>query len=82
MRTLILVVGALLIVLGGVWFLQGIGVLPGSFMTGQLRWAQYGSIAIFVGLLLIVFGRRRESLLEMLIDQRMSFAALRRADGE
>jgi hypothetical protein len=59
MRTLLLVTGFLLVLVGGVWFLQGVGVLPGSFMTGQLRWTQYGSIAVFVGLLLVALARRR-----------------------
>lgn len=27
---------------GAVWFLQGINVLPGSFMTGQTKWAVIG----------------------------------------
>ena len=31
---------------GAVWILQGIGVLPGSFMTGQVEWAIYGAIAV------------------------------------
>ena len=59
MRTLLTVVGVLLILAGGVWFLQGIGVLPGSFMTGQSRWAVYGAITMAVGALVIAFGRRR-----------------------
>jgi hypothetical protein len=58
MRTFLLVTGVLLVLAGGVWFLQGVGILPGSFMTGQLRWAQYGSIAVFVGVLIVVFARR------------------------
>jgi hypothetical protein len=33
------VLGALLILIGAIWILQGINVLAGSFMTGQLRWA-------------------------------------------
>lgn len=59
MRILFAVVGALLVLAGGVWFLQGVGILPGSFMTGQLRWALYGAIAIVLGVLLLVFARRR-----------------------
>jgi len=31
------VVGGILVLFGGIWFLQGINVLPGSFMTGQIR---------------------------------------------
>ena len=40
---------------GGVWFLQGINMLPGSFMTGQIRWAVYGDIAVIVGVILLSF---------------------------
>ena len=50
---------AVLMFFGGVWFLQGIGVLPGSFMTGQTRWAVIGGVAFVVGLALLVAARRR-----------------------
>ena len=33
---------------GIVWILQGIGMLPGSFMTGQIVWAAIGSVLLFV----------------------------------
>ena len=49
----------LLIVAGTVWFLQGINVLPGSFMTGQMEWAVYGGLAVLSGLALLFFGGRR-----------------------
>jgi len=52
------VLGVLLALIGLVWFLQGIGVLPGSFMTGQTRWAVYGGIAIVAGVLLLVANNR------------------------
>lgn len=39
------ITGGLLVFFGAIWFLQGINVLPGSFMTGQIRWAVYGGIA-------------------------------------
>ena len=41
--------GALVCLAGCIWFLQGINVLPGSFMTGQITWAINGSIAILCG---------------------------------
>ena len=41
--------GVLMVLMGGVWFLQGINVLPGSFMTGELRWAVYGGILALAG---------------------------------
>lgn len=39
---------------GAIWVLQGINILPGSFMTGQIRWAVYGGIAMVVGIGLLV----------------------------
>lgn len=60
MRTALNIAGIALIVFGGIWFLQGINVLPGSFMTGQIRWAVYGGIAFAAGaVLLIAINRRR-----------------------
>lgn len=59
MRIVMVVAGVVLMALGLIWFLQGINVLPGSFMTGQMQWAVYGAIAFVVGLLLFVRGRRR-----------------------
>ena len=53
------VVGVVLMVIGAVWFFQGINVLPGSFMTGQTRWAINGGIAFLVGVGLWVASRRR-----------------------
>jgi hypothetical protein len=58
MKIALIVVGAVLMLLGAVWFLQGINVLPGSFMTGQLQWAVYGGIAFVVGLIAIYRARR------------------------
>jgi hypothetical protein len=33
-------------------------VLPGSFMTGQIRWAVYGGIAIAAGITLLLLANR------------------------
>jgi hypothetical protein len=57
MRIALIVVGILLMLVGIVWFLQGINVLPGSFMTGQTQWAVYGAIAFLIGV--FVFWRAR-----------------------
>jgi len=57
MRTTLIVAGVLLMLVGTVWFFQGINVLPGSFMTGQMQWAVYGAIAFLVGV--VVFHRAR-----------------------
>ncbi len=59
MKTALNVIGVLLILGGGVWFLQGINVLPGSFMTGQIQWAINGGIAVLVGIVLLVVANLR-----------------------
>lgn len=59
MHTVGKIAGGLLILVGAIWFLQGIGVLPGSFMTGQTRWAVYGAMAFGAGVVLVVFARRK-----------------------
>jgi hypothetical protein len=47
-----------MILVGGVWFLQGIGILPGSFMTGQTFWAVTGAVSLAAGGLLVFAGLR------------------------
>jgi hypothetical protein len=61
MRNGILVGLALLFeLLGWVFVLQGIGILKGSFMTGQAVWGVIGAILIAVaGALLILVLRSR-----------------------
>ena len=63
MRRNVLIVFAILCgLMGIVWILQGIGVLPGSFMTGQIVWAAIGSVLLFVsGVLLWATLRPRAS---------------------
>jgi hypothetical protein len=55
------IIGAVLVLMGIVWFLQGVNILPGSFMTGQIQWAVYGAIAGVVGLTLLVRTNRRRT---------------------
>jgi hypothetical protein len=52
------IVGLLLALVGCVWVAQGIGVLPGSFMSGQTKWAVYGAIAAVAGLVVLWLSRR------------------------
>ena len=59
MRIVWTVLGLLLLLMGCTWFLQGINILPGSFMTGQIKWAVNGGIAAVVGVILIVMANRR-----------------------
>lgn len=54
-------VGLLLDLIGTIWLLQGTGILPGSFMTGQLFWAGAGIVAMIVGMALVVLAMRRKA---------------------
>ena len=59
MRIALSIVGVLCLLVGCIWFLQGINVLPGSFMTGQTKWAVYGGVLFVVGIGVLVIANRR-----------------------
>jgi len=59
MRLVLNIVGGLIFLAGLVWFLQGINVLPGSYMTGDPQWAINGVIMMAVALVLFFFANRR-----------------------
>jgi hypothetical protein len=58
MRYVLLIVGGLIALVGAVWLLQGAGILPGSFMTGQAFWAIVGVVFLAVGGALVLAGFR------------------------
>ena len=60
MKSKVNIAGGVLVLLGTIWFLQGINILPGSFMTGQVRWAVYGGIVI-AGIVIFLVGNRRRN---------------------
>lgn len=47
-------VAVVLIVVGGVWLFQGVGVIEGSFMTGEALWAVIGAVCVVAGLALLL----------------------------
>lgn len=51
-------IGVVLAVAGGVFTLQGIGVLGGSFMSGSATWAVIGIALVVAGLVLYSRGTR------------------------
>ena len=59
MKIALNVVGVLLVLAGSTWFLQGINVLPGSFMSGQTQWAVRGGIAALVGVGVLLWANRK-----------------------
>jgi len=59
MRIALNVAGVVCLVVGCIWFLQGINILPGSFMTGQTKWAVYGGLVFIAGIGVLISANRR-----------------------
>jgi LPXTG-motif cell wall-anchored protein len=59
MKLILTIVGVLLILMGGIWILQGFNILPVGFMAGQMQYALLGAIVIIAGIGLVLFSRRR-----------------------
>jgi hypothetical protein len=58
MKIVLNIIALLLILTGTVWILQGLNILPGSFMTGQTHWTLAGIALLFAaGLLLYIANR-------------------------
>jgi hypothetical protein len=47
------------IAIGALWSLQGLGLVGGSFMTGQSQWLYIGIVAALVGLVGLAWANRR-----------------------
>ncbi|MGD0865132.1 MAG: hypothetical protein ABSA49_06210 [Rhizomicrobium sp.] len=66
MRTILLILGVLLLIAGVVWAGQGMGYITWtphgmhpSFMIGDKHWEYYGAATALLGLILIFVSRRR-----------------------
>ena len=59
MKIAMRVLGVILMIVGVIWILQGVNILPGSFMTGHVIWAVYGGLAAAAGIGLLALSRRR-----------------------
>ena len=57
MKVIAKALGVAMILIGAIWILQGVNVLPGSFMTGHIEWAVYGAIAAAAGFGLFRWGK-------------------------
>ena len=49
LKTLLLIIAVLMVLVGSVWLGQGIGLIHGSYMTGQAKWAIIGAGMIVLG---------------------------------
>jgi hypothetical protein len=59
-RTVRLVVGGVVLLLGVLWTLQGLDVIGGSGMSGKTLWAIVGPIVALVGAFVVVRAWRTE----------------------
>ena len=59
MKIALRILAIALVVIGIIWILQGVNILPGSFMTGQIQWAYRGGISAAVGAVILAFTFRR-----------------------
>ena len=72
MRMALNVSGVLCLLVGCVWILQGVNILPGSFMTGQIVWAIYGGVLGVVGTILLILASRAPKKPRLADDQETS----------
>ena len=59
LKLMLAVIAVMMVIVGGIWILQGINVLPGSFMTGRMEWAWRGGALAAVGIGLFWLSRRK-----------------------
>ncbi len=63
-RLLAQILGVALVLAGGLWTLQGLGLVmwpAESFMLAERQWAVYGAITLAIGAALFWWGGRRRS---------------------
>jgi amino acid permease len=58
-KLILLIIAIACIGLGAVWILQGMNILPGSFMSGHTVWARNGAILAGIGAVLLVVAVRK-----------------------
>jgi hypothetical protein len=58
MRWVLIVVGLVLVLMGTVWALQGMTLLPGTFMRGNPTWIVIGIVVDVIGIALVLTGLR------------------------
>ena len=53
------ILAVILVLVGLVWIFQGLGLLGGSFMTGEREWLYIGVVVAIAGLVLFAWSLRR-----------------------
>ena len=64
MRIVSTLIGLLLVLMGGIWMLQGLnlawGALAKSFMQGDQHWTVYGAIVLIIGVCQVIWSNTRQ----------------------
>jgi hypothetical protein len=60
MKLILIILGALLILTGAVWSLQGLNVLTQGGMAGHMKWTFIGGILAVAGVALVIIGAARK----------------------
>ena len=60
-RVLATIICGPMLLIGCIWILQGLNILPGSFMTGDIKWAVFGVILAALGAGLVFWLNRRQT---------------------
>ena len=72
MRVISSLIGVLMVLMGGIWILQGLnlawGSLSRSFMQGDQHWVFYGAIMLIVGVCQVVWSNTRRQQAEPLVE--------------
>lgn len=58
-RVAMIILGVLVVLVGVIWIGQGLGLIPGSVMTGDRTWFYIGIVMVLIGVVLLVSGLRR-----------------------
>ena len=66
MRIISSLIGVLMVLMGGIWFLQGLdlawGAMRRSFMEGDQHWALYGGVVVVIGVCQVIWSNTRQDI--------------------
>jgi uncharacterized membrane protein HdeD (DUF308 family) len=58
MKWFLNILGVVMVLIGVVWFFQGINILLGSFMSGNSLYSVLGIILVVAGIIILAFSNR------------------------
>ncbi|MFI4976317.1 MAG: hypothetical protein ACHP84_17410 [Caulobacterales bacterium] len=58
MKIALTIVGVVAVLLGALWILQGLNVIPIGFMAGKIMWTGWGAFLLMGGAITLVWAQR------------------------